>query len=78
MLLIISTACAFLIFLDYHKSKNIQKSIIYVAVLVAMIALLGLAVKVLQFKLLYLVVLIPLVLFGMLFLKNSRKDEVDF
>ena len=69
---------AFLIFLDYHKSKNIQKSIIYVVVLVAMIVMLTLAVKVLQFKLLYLVILIPLVLFGAFFLKNSRKDEVDF
>lgn len=78
ILLIISLACVFLIFLDYHKSRNVQKSIIYVAVLLAAIVLMTVFLKVLKFKLLYVIAVIPLLLFGMLFLKNRIKNEVDF
>lgn len=78
MLLIISIASAFLIFLDYHKSRDIHKSIIHVALLFAVMFALGFALDLFRFKLLYLVIVIPPVLFGVLFLKNAKKDEVDF
>jgi multidrug transporter EmrE-like cation transporter len=78
MLALISAACVFLVFLDYHKSKDIHKSIIYVVVFFTSAFLFSWAVKVLQFKLVYLVILIPLLLFGVLFLKDRNKEEVDF
>ncbi|PHR31386.1 MAG: hypothetical protein COA38_08050 [Fluviicola sp.] len=85
MLLIISLACTFLIFLDYHKSRNIHKSIIYVVVFIAILYAFSLALDFLKFKLLYLVILIPSTLFGLLYFKNrsnqsnqtSENDELD-
>lgn len=78
MLLLISIACVFLIFLDYHSARNIQKSILFVAVFFAFILAMSFALKLLQFKLLFLVIIIPVVLFVALFLKNRKHDDVDF
>ena len=75
MLTLISSACVFLIFLDYHKSRNIHTSIIFVAVFFGVIFTLSFALKIFKFKLLFLVILIPTTLFGVLFFKNRNNTS---
>lgn len=76
--MLISMRCRFLIFIDYRKARNIHKSLIFIVAFFAVIFLLGFAADTLKFKLIYLVVIIPILLFGTLFLKNTKKDKVDF
>ncbi len=78
-LLLGSLFCPFLIFLDGHKWRNIYQSIMYLAVFIAFSALMTVAVKMLQFGLLYLVILAAILLFGFFFPKNrKKKEQIDF
>ena len=76
--MLISMICPFLIFLDFHKARNIHKSVLFIVAFFVIMFLLGFAADALKFKLIYLVIIIPSLLFGILFLKNNKKDEVDF
>jgi hypothetical protein len=61
------------IFLDYHKRRNISNAIWFLIVFFTSIVFLAYMVKQFSFALIPLVIIIPAVLFGALFLKNKKK-----
>lgn len=75
---LIPLACVFLIFLDYHRRDDIHKSIIYVVTFFSVIFVLGIAVEVLKFNLLFFAFMIPFLLFSLLYWKNRKNDEIQY
>lgn len=73
---LIPLACVFLIFLDYHRRNDVHQSIIYVIAFFAVIFLLGIAVEVLKFNLLFFAFMVPFLLFSLLYWKNRKDDRV--
>jgi hypothetical protein len=68
----LSGGVPFLILLDYHKKKDLRISVIYLVCFFATLWLIGFLVDELGFALLWLVILFPIFLFGILYLKNRK------
>jgi hypothetical protein len=72
LIVLVSIAPPFLILLDYHKRKNIGTSILYLVCFFAILWLIGFLVDELGFALLWFMILFPILLFGILYLKNRK------
>lgn len=60
------------IFLDYHKKENIHKAIIFAVVVTVSMVFLGILVKALEFKVLYLLPVFAVLPFAISFVFRSR------
>lgn len=75
--LIVSKGSVLLIFLDHHKRTNIVNAILFASVAFFAVMLLGLVITLIKFDILWLIPVVPIVLFGGLFLKNSLNKRAD-
>lgn len=75
--LIIATLLFFplIIFFDYHKKHNFHKALWFVIIYVLAFTAISLLLKAMGLKLVYYLLLIPITIFGVLFLKNNRNKS---